>query len=269
VKTIAVRIIGDTVSEADETFFLRLSAPTNATITDGEGVGTIMNDDGSTPPPPPPTPSLSISPVSITEGDSGTKDAVFTVSLSAVSSTPVTVNYGTTPGTALAGSDFVATSGTLTFAPGETTKTIRVPVVGDTVVEATETFGVALSGPVGAILGTASATGTILDNDVAAPSSAVRYVIRDNWGSGFVADVTITNTGTTAINGWTLEFDAPFTITNIWNGKATRSGSRHTIRNESWNGTILPGQSITLGFQATPGGSSTGITNVRLNGQPV
>src|SRR5205807_607517 len=132
---------------------------TNATIARAQGVGTIPNDD--------PQPSLSIGSASVTEGNSGTTPMTVTVFLSAASGRTVTVNYATADGTATAGSDYTATSGTLAFAPGETSKTVAVTVLGDTSLEADETFGLALSGPVNAKLARASATGTIRNDDTA------------------------------------------------------------------------------------------------------
>ena len=85
-----------------------------------------MNDDVV-------VPALSIGPATVAEGNSGTTNAVFTVTLSAASDGAVTVNYATANGTAMAGSDYTATSGTLTFAAGETTSTITVAVAGDAV----------------------------------------------------------------------------------------------------------------------------------------
>jgi hypothetical protein len=82
----------------------------------------------------------------------------------------VTVAYTTANGTATAGSDYTATSGTLTFAPGETVQTVDVPIVGDTTLEPDETFTLTLSNPVNATLGTATATGTITNDDLAAAS---------------------------------------------------------------------------------------------------
>jgi Calx-beta domain len=91
--------------------------------------------------------------------------AAFTVTLDAPSASPVTVQFTTTTGTALAGSDFTATSGTLTFAPGQTSRTILVPTVNDDVPEPTETFTVTLSNPAGATIAAGTATGTIKDDD--------------------------------------------------------------------------------------------------------
>src|SRR5262249_18964751 len=93
------------------------------------------------------TPSLTIGDVQVTEGNSGFDDAAFAVVLSAASNRTVTVNYTTQDGTATAPSDYTAASGTLTFAPGETSKTVHVQVRGDTVVESDETFFVNLSAP--------------------------------------------------------------------------------------------------------------------------
>src|SRR5256885_5747222 len=113
-----------------------------------------------------PTPSLSINNVAVTEGNTGTTNANFTVTLSAASSRTVTVNYATADGTATAPADYVAIpTTTLTFNPGETIKSITVPVNGDTVDEIDETFAVNLSNPINATLSTASGTGTITDDD--------------------------------------------------------------------------------------------------------
>jgi len=114
-----------------------------------------------------PLPSISIANTSLVEGNAGAQTATFTVSLSAVSSATVTVQYATADGTATAGSDYSATSGTLTFAPGETQKTIVVPVSGDTIAEPDETFLVNLSNPTNATVG-GQGTGTIQNDDIAA-----------------------------------------------------------------------------------------------------
>jgi hypothetical protein len=137
-------------------------------------------------------PTLSINDVSVTEGNAGTTTATFTVTLSAAATSTVSVNYATANGTATAGSDYVATSGTLTFPAGTTTKTVPVTVNGDTTVEANETFVVNLSVPVGATLADAQGTGTITNDDVACTSSlqisiADKSITEGNTGSQLVA----------------------------------------------------------------------------------
>jgi len=160
-RTVTVSIAGDTTNEADETFRVDLSAPANAVIGDGEGIGTIANDD--------PLPAVSIDNVSIVEGDAGANNAVFAVTLSAPSGQTVVVNFATANGTATAGSDYTATSGTLVFAPGETSKAVSVAVLGDLFNESDETFTVNLSGATNAIIGTGAGTGTIVNNDHVPP----------------------------------------------------------------------------------------------------
>ncbi len=132
------------------------------------------------------SPALSISPANttITEGDTGSQSLNFTVTLSAVATSTVTVNYATANGTATAGSDYTATSGTLSFAAGETSKTIAVSVLGDKIAESSETFSLALSSPGGATLGSAaSATATILDNDSA--TTLPSYTVPGTLGNDF------------------------------------------------------------------------------------
>jgi hypothetical protein len=163
-QAVNVTVNGDTLNEADETFFLNLSNPAGASILDSQGVGTIVNDD--------PLPALSVNDVSVTEGNSGTTPATFTVTLSAPSGRPVTVQYATADGTAAAGgtgagsNDYQAASGTLTFNPGETAKTVPVLVNGDTLREPDETFFLNLSGPGNATLADGQGLGTIVNDDL-------------------------------------------------------------------------------------------------------
>jgi hypothetical protein len=108
---------------------------------------------------------IGIDNVELTEGHTGTKPFVFTVSLSDISSDPVTVNFSTRDGSALAGSDYVAASGTVTFAPGEVTKPVTVLVNGDTTLEEIEVFFVDLSSASGATIGDGEGLGRIFDDD--------------------------------------------------------------------------------------------------------
>jgi hypothetical protein len=112
-------------------------------------------------------PTLTVNDVSITEGDSGTKDAVFSVHLSAASNLTVAVNYNTTNGSAASPDDYQTAIGTLSFSPGETDKTINVQVNGDTVFESDETLTVNLSIPINATFVKSQGIGTIVNDDPA------------------------------------------------------------------------------------------------------
>jgi serine protease AprX len=111
-------------------------------------------------------PALAVADASVSEGTGGTKPLTFTVTLARPSTRPVTVAYTTVDGSAKAGSDFTAASGTLSFAPGEREQRLTVAIGGDAVVEPRETFTVHLDSPTNATLGRADATGTIEDDDV-------------------------------------------------------------------------------------------------------
>src|SRR3982075_1934806 len=159
-QTISVPINGDTVVEPDETLFVNLTNATNGgVITRSQGVGTIVNDDGA-----PVVGNISIGDVSITEGDTGTKMAAFTVSRTGTAA--FTVGYATADGTATAGSDYLAASGTLSFAAGQASQTISVPINGDTVVEPDETLFVNLTNATnGGVITRSQGVGTIVNDD--------------------------------------------------------------------------------------------------------
>lgn len=158
VKTINIAVKGDLLDEVTEAFKVLLSNPVNATIADGEGACTIVDND--------PLPSITISNASVTEPDGGTINALFTVKLSAASGKTVTVKFVTANGTAAAGTDYTGQPlTTLTFSPGQTTKTVTVQVNGDTLKEQNETFFVNLSGAANATIADAQGLGTILNDD--------------------------------------------------------------------------------------------------------
>jgi hypothetical protein len=158
-KTITVEVVGDLLDEPLEAFNVILdSASPNATIVAGAGYCYIEDND-------PPPPTLVIDDVTKNEGNSGTTSFTFTVSLTAPSSAPVTVRYATANGTAKSGKDYVAKSGTLTFAAGETTKTITISVKGDKSKEAHETFFLNLSSASGALIDDSQGVGTISNDD--------------------------------------------------------------------------------------------------------
>ena len=155
-KTVSVAVNGDSLYEAAETFFVNLTS-TDVSIADGQGQGAITNDDAP--------PTLAINDISLTEGNSGTKPATFTVTLSTASGLPVTVGYATADVKATAPSDYLATGGTLTIPAGETSATIVVQVVGDTKAEKAEIFSVKLSSATGATIADASGNCNILNDD--------------------------------------------------------------------------------------------------------
>ena len=133
---------------------------------------------------------VSINDVSIVEGNAGSASMVLTVTVSAPSVVPVSVNYATADGTATAGSDYTAQSGTLVFAPGVTQQTIAVAIHGDTIVESGESFSVVLSGAVNAMIGDAQGLGTISNDDVVAPEPPVKGAM---FGFGALADGPVRN----------------------------------------------------------------------------
>ena len=169
-QMIAVTVNDDTLPEGNETFMMSLTNPQNATLLNGAGTATIVDDDGAG------LPLLSIHGVTVSEGGGS---AVFKVSMNKRSADVVTVAYATSDGTATARSDYTATSGALTFEPGRTRHALAVPVLDDTEVEGTETFSVRLSGARNATLGSPEATGTIRDDDGDEPPSGPSLAIDD------------------------------------------------------------------------------------------
>ena len=181
-KTIDISVNGDTLYEADETLLVTLSGAVNAFVADGQGLGTIGNDDAA--------PTLSINDVSLVEGNSGTKQATFTVTLSAASSFQVSVAYATVDGTALEGGsanagqdDYEASSSVLVIAPGKTSATISVLVNGDTVPETSENFFVQLSAPQNAAIADGQGQATVT-NDDALPTITIDDVTAPEGDAG-------------------------------------------------------------------------------------
>jgi photosystem II stability/assembly factor-like uncharacterized protein len=175
-QTVTVSIIGDTLSEFNEILQLVLSNPVNATVPFYPTIR-ILNDD--------PLPALSISDVMVNEGNGGSAGAVFNVNLSAPSGRPVTVFFNTANGTALSGSDFVSSSGSVNFPAGQTTRTIAVQVNGDAVVEPNETFLVNLFSASNATISKAQGIGTILDDDGQTP---LQLILEDGSNQAAAVD---------------------------------------------------------------------------------
>lgn len=164
-KTVLIPLINDTYPEPQETFTVTLSNPTNGAGLGSPSTVTVwINDDD-------PLPSVSIADISVTEGNSGTTPAVFTMKLTGPSPWPATVGWSTSDGSALGAVDYQISSGTVTFAPGETQKTFTVNVLGDTQAEGDETFWVNINTPNGVGVARWSALCTIRNDDGVAMAS--------------------------------------------------------------------------------------------------
>jgi hypothetical protein len=155
-QPVTVQIVGDTNDESEETLFVNLSNPVNATLGESQGICRIIDDDG---------PSISISKINAAEGQAGTNNVVFTVKLSAASPQTVTVEYATEDDSAIAGSDYLEASGTLTFPPGVTNLNVTIRVKGDIAIEPDESFFVNLFNPTNASVLVSPGIGTILNDD--------------------------------------------------------------------------------------------------------
>ena len=166
-----VDLVNDPLSEEVETFRVDLSNPTNATLTSEPfATGSIHDDDSPTA-----TPAAFVDPATVQEGQSGTTILPVRVWLDRSPAAPVELEYETENLSALAGSDYVRTAGTLKFAAGETEKLISVPVNGDTVVETNETLFVKIKAVSGVLVGEAQAACIIVNDDSASmPAVFVR-----------------------------------------------------------------------------------------------
>jgi hypothetical protein len=194
----------------------------------GSGGLWVLRNDANWPPAS--APSITLSDVTVAEGNTGTRAAAFTVSLSHASFQPVTVAYATADGTATAGKDYQAISATLTFAPGQTSQTITVPIYGDRLPEPNETFFVNLSQPTGAALVKAQGVGTILDDE---PRITIGDVTRSEGQRGQTA-FTFTMTLSAA-------YDVPVTV-NYATADGTATVADHDYQAQSGTLTFNPGE---------------------------
>ncbi|MCC5069121.1 putative Ig domain-containing protein [Xanthomonas campestris] len=275
--TFTVLVNGDTLSEPNKTFFVNVSNVSGAGVSDAQGQGTIVNDDA--------LPSLSIDDVSVNEGNSGTTTATFTVTLSAASGQTVSVNYASADGTATAGSDYVARSGTLTFAPGTTAQGVAITVNGDTALEPNETFSVGLSGASNASIARATGAGTILNDDVVVtvgpaslPAATAGSAYSQNLSaSGGTAPYSFAVTAGALPAGLTLSaagvLSGTPTATGSFNftATATDSGGSPTSGNRAYTLTVA-GATVTLPAASLPAGTAgqaySGALNPATGGIP-
>ena len=239
-KTITIDVHGDQTHEPDETFFVNLTSAENATIADGQGVGTIIDND--------PVPSITVFDNSAFEQTGADNNVSFTVRLSNPSFSAISVDYATADGTALAGSDYVAASGTVTFNAGQTEKTFNVTIKDDTTDEVNETFLVNLSNPSNATIADGQSQGRIFDND--GPTISIN-------------DVSVTEGQSGRTNAtFTISLSAP-SVQDVFVTAATANGTA------SANVFPFDFQGFTFRPLSIPAGSTTATVTVPVNGDLV
>jgi len=209
-------------------------------------------------------PGLSVDDPSVAEGDAGTANLVFTVTLAPASAQTVTVDYATSNGTATAGADYTAATGTLTFTPGQTSRTVTVTVLNETVVEPDETVILTLSNPSNATIGDATGTGTIQTDDTDAAAPVVASIERQTpanattnadtltWTVTFSENVTGVDAADFAVNGSTAS------VTGV-----TGSGAVYSV---TVSGGDLAGLSGTVGLGLVAGVSIDDLAGNALTG---
>ncbi|WP_020475370.1 cellulase family glycosylhydrolase [Zavarzinella formosa] len=192
-------------------------------------------------------------------------ELTFTVTLSGPSPTPVTVRYRTANGTATAGKDYLATSGTLTFAPGETSATVTVKLIGDTIRETNETVKLILSAPTGAKISSSTGTGTIIDDDNPTVPVQVANVVSTAGSVSF--DIVLINPRSTDVNDWQLAFDAPITITSVAGAFVSRrDGDHYNLQSFPAANTVPAYGSVTIHVVAEPGHFNGLLNNLLWTG---
>ncbi|UXE62776.1 MAG: S8 family serine peptidase [Woronichinia naegeliana WA131] len=236
--TLTIDPTADTLFENNETVALTLATGTGYTIGTTTAVtGTITNDD---------LPSINLSPngQTVVEGLTSPQNPSYTVSLSGSSPQTITVQYSTANGTALAGSDYTATTGTLAFTPGVTSQTISIPILilNDSVNEANETFTLKLTSPTNAILGgTATVTTTITDTLSASTTTTLPANVEN-----------LTLTGSSVING-TGNAGNNILTGNTANNTLNGGAGNDTLNGGAGNDTLIGG----AGKDTLTGGTGT------------
>ncbi|KPQ21527.1 MAG: Calx-beta domain-containing protein, partial [Rhodobacteraceae bacterium HLUCCA24] len=173
-KTVRFRVDADSVAEGDEAIVLEVFDPGTSGRLSGNlpllrSTGWILDDDG----PSDPSPSVFVSRPIVPERDGGTRDALFEIELSRPASGPLQFTYQTLDGSAVAGEDYTATSGTIDFVTGQRLASVSVPVLGDTALEDTESFSLVVTPPedVGAV---SFGSADIMDDDAGQPVLSVQ-----------------------------------------------------------------------------------------------
>lgn len=213
---VTVPIVADILDEDDEQFSVVLAAIQGARIADSTGIGTILDDD--------PLPSFYVNDVQITTTDAGNFAAVFTVGLDAPAGRTVTVNFATIDQGAVAGVDYQGLVGALSFAPGQRTRTVAVPITTGAVYSPDKKFGLALTSPTNSLLADSLGIATIVF-----ASGPVEERIIDNGDVGY----------SRSINGWntltnTLAYGLDYDYRTAGNGNSTASYTFNGLANGSY-----------------------------------
>jgi hypothetical protein len=272
-KQIAVQVLGETLVEINETFSVNLTAPTMATLGDGSGTGTILDDDN------PGKFSFSLAPYTVGEASGS---ATVTVARISGDAGTATVDYTTTGGTATPFADFTPVSGTLVFLDGELQKTFTVPILEDQIAEQAESFSLVLSSPTGgATLGVAAAVVNILDNDSGSPLTISGSIKKPDATplAGATVNLTGTQNATTTTDGngdYSFSSLTPagsyavtpsaigYTFTPINYQYANLAAS---VTNATFTATPAPSRALrVVGSDAVPGQPGTAVVEIVAQG---
>ncbi|MFN8076070.1 MAG: Calx-beta domain-containing protein [Kineosporiaceae bacterium] len=257
-KTVWVQARGDTLAENNETFTLAITSAANATISDGSGVGTIVDDEG--PVANPVRSTFSVSDVVVAEPASGAVAVQFTVSRGGDVSTTGSVVVATADDTARAGADYLArVAGVQTFTPGQRTRVVNVTLNGDNVAERPERFRFVLSSPVNAVLADALAYADVVDTDTGLPSAlAVGDAVAVEPATGTAAlTFTVTRTGAGS--------EAATAAWAVWGGAAPSASFPSDYAPASGSVVVPAGQtSATVTVQVKAWSRFEPVENLRL-----
>jgi Calx-beta domain-containing protein len=259
-RLITIRVKGDLKFETDETVLLTLSNPTGGVVTGGTNPAlTITNDDAP--------PSFSIDDVTHNEGNAGTTAYVFTITRTGSTALNAGVNFQTADGSAtVAGNDYQSQTGSLTFLPADTTKTVTVLVNGDTTVEPDETFSLNLSGATNATISDSQGVGTILNDDTdlsvaVSPSSVLEdgaanlvYTFTRNGNTTGALTVNFAVAGTATFNSdYTQSGAATFSPTNGTVTFAAGSSTATVTIDPAADNVVEPDETVILTATSGPG----------------
>jgi len=272
-KTISVQLLNDSTAEGREDIWLRLQEDTDGAAAgngSGQTVDIVIYD-----PVGPSRPTVSISNAYVAESDAGAY-ARFVVSLSATSTVPVSVTYHTVDGTAIAGEDYQAVSGTLIFSPGQTAQEILVPIIGDHKIESDETFTLVSNPSVYNYNAPHTPTATIYNDDMA---GTFRFSTTACQGyEGDQASITVTRTGgladasvSYAVMGGSAQAGVDFSQTGgvltFTGGETSKTFTVDLLHDD----VVENDETVVLGLLAPSGGyaSNAPLTLTITDGAPV